>query len=71
MMKSTLSPQVKASRKALAIKSRNASEKKYLEFQTPTPGKGRVQGPTDHNPVMGAFEAEGNEPVLRRSRHVR
>lgn len=63
--------QVEASRKALAMKTAKEQGKAYLDLQTPTPGEGRVAGPTDHHPPMGAFEAEGNEPVLRRSRHVR
>lgn len=64
-------PQQVASRRALEIKKANESAKPYLDKIEATPGEGQVQAPRQPQPVMGAFGAEGNEPVLRRSRHVR
>lgn len=63
--------QAEMSRKVLEMKKAAEVEAPYMELQEATPGDGPVSGPNEHNPVMGAFDAEGYEPVLRRSRHER
>ncbi|WP_373488815.1 hypothetical protein [Blastomonas sp.] len=61
------------SEQALAMKQAGESEgdPEYLGRQTDTPGESRVAAPSDHNPPMGALDAEGHRPVLERSRKVR
>lgn len=70
-MKKDMTPQQEASRRALDLKNSSAPERPYLDLHESAPGEGRVQAPREPQPVSGAFGAEGNEPVLRRSRHVR
>lgn len=65
--------QVRLAEKALKLKQQDAQrdEAEYLERQTDTAGQGRIDGPSDHDPPMGALDAEGHRPVLERSRKVR
>lgn len=70
---SPASDQVRLAEKALKLKQQDAQrdDPDYLERQTDTPDKGRIDGPSDHDPPMGALDAEGHRPVLERSRKVR
>ena len=63
--------QAEMSRKALEMKKVNEVDAEFLTEHEKTTGQGQVQVPNKHNPVMGALDAEGYEPVLRRSRHER
>jgi hypothetical protein len=65
--------QVRLAEKALKLKQQDAQrdEPGYLERQTDTAGQGRIDAPSDHDPPMGALDAEGHRPVLERSRKVR
>ncbi|MDM7956883.1 hypothetical protein [Blastomonas sp.] len=65
--------QTDLSEKALNLKQEGASDAdaEYLQHQTDTAGEGRISGDSDHNPPMGALDAEGHRPVLERSRKVR
>lgn len=65
--------QMRLAEKALKLKEQDAqrSDPEYLDRQTDTPGEGRIAEPGDHNPPMGALDAEGHRPVLERSRKVR
>jgi hypothetical protein len=65
--------QVRLAEKALKLKQQGAQQDDpgYLEHQTDTADMGRIDGPSDHDPPMGALDAEGHRPVLERSRKVR
>mgnify|MGYP000576576160 CR=1 FL=1 len=65
--------QVRLAEKALKLKEQDAQrdDPEYLERQTDTAHQGRIDGPSDHDPPMGALDAEGHRPVLERSRKVR
>lgn len=65
--------QVRLAEKALKLKEQDAQrdDPEYLERQTDTAYQGRIDGPSDHDPPMGALDAEGHRPVLERSRKVR
>jgi hypothetical protein len=65
--------QTRLSEKALKLKQQDEQrdDPEYLTRQTDTPDEGRIAEPSDHNPPMGAFDAEGQRPVLERSRKVR
>jgi hypothetical protein len=65
--------QARLAEKALKLKQQDAQrdDPDYLERQTDTPDQGRIDGPSDHDPPMGALDAEGHRPVLERSRKVR
>jgi hypothetical protein len=65
--------QTELSEKALNLKQQGepTEDAEYLQHQTDTAGEGRISEPSDHNPPMGALEAEGHRPVLERSRKVR
>jgi len=65
--------QVRLAEKALKLKEQDAQrdDPEYLERQTDTADQGRIDGPSDHDPPMGALDAEGHRPVLERSRKVR
>ena len=57
--------------KALQLKQAGEVEPEYLERQTRSAGEGPIGGLNAHEPVMGAFDAEGQRPALERSRKVR
>ncbi len=57
--------------KALQLKRAGESEREYLDRQTQSAGEGPIAGLNAHEPVMGAFDAEGQRPALERSRKVR
>lgn len=65
--------QTELSEKALNLKQEGdtADDAEYLQHQTDTAGEGRISEPSNHNPPMGALDAEGHRPVLERSRKVR
>ncbi|WP_017670155.1 hypothetical protein [Blastomonas sp. AAP53] len=65
--------QSRLAEKALKLKQQDEQREdpEYLARQTDTPDEGRIDEPSDHNPPMGAFDAEGQRPVLERSRKVR
>ena len=65
--------QARLAEKALKLKQQDAQrdDPDYLDRQTDTPDQGRIDGPSDHDPPMGALDAEGHRPVLERSRKVR
>src|SRR3989344_294949 len=65
--------QVRRVEKALKLKQQGAQPDgpDYLEHQTDTADMGRIDGPSDHDPPMGALDAEGHRLVLERSRKVR
>lgn len=65
--------QVRLAEKALKLKQQGAQPDgpDYLEHQTDTADMGRIDGPSDHDPPMGALDAEGHRLVLERSRKVR
>ncbi len=70
---SPASEQTRLSEKALKLKQQDEQrhEPEYLDRQTNTPDEGRIPDASDHNPPMGTFDAEGQRPVLERSRKVR
>jgi len=47
------------------------AEAEYLRHQTDTAAQGRIPEMGSHQPPMGALDAEGQRPVLERSRKVR
>lgn len=57
--------------KALKLKTDNASAQDHLDRQQDTPGVGPIEGRNQNEPVSGALDAEGQRPVLERSRKVR
>ncbi|OZA93202.1 MAG: hypothetical protein B7X57_05780 [Erythrobacter sp. 34-65-8] len=57
--------------KAQALKDKGQGDRAYLERQTPTAGKGAQPTEGSNAPPSGALEAEGQRPVLERSRKVR
>lgn len=65
--------QIELSEKALNLKQQGdpAEDAEYLQHQTDTAGEGRIPDMGDHNLPMGALDAEGQRPVLERSRKVR
>ncbi len=65
--------QTRLSEKALKLKQQDEQRENadYLDRQTDTAHEGRIAEPGDHNPPMGALDAEGHRPVLERSRKVR
>lgn len=67
------SEQTRLSEKALKLKQQDEQRQDadYLDRQTDTLNEGRIAEPGDHNPPMGALDAEGHRPVLERSRKVR
>lgn len=66
-----MTKQKKFAEKALATKASARSKATHLKMQTPTAGDGPLKSLNTHEPVMGAFDAEGHRPVLERSRKVR
>lgn len=65
--------QAQLSEKALNLKQQGdpAGDAEYLQHQTDTADEGRIDEASSHNPPMGALDAEGQRPVLERSRKVR
>lgn len=65
--------QTELSAKALDLKQQGdpVDGAEYLQHQTDTAGEGRIDNLGSHNPPMGALDAEGQRPVLERSRKVR
>lgn len=65
--------QTELSEKALNLKQdgETSDDAEYLQHQTDTAGEGRIPDMGSHNPPMGALDAEGQRPVLERSRKVR
>lgn len=65
--------QTELSAKALDLKQQGdpVDGAEYLQHQTNTAGEGRIDNLGSHNPPMGALDAEGQRPVLERSRKVR
>ncbi len=57
--------------KALKMKQEDASSREYLERQEKTAGDGPISERNREDPVSGALDAEGQRPVLERSRKVR
>lgn len=57
--------------KALGLKTAKAGSQDYLAHQENTPGDGPIAERNQNEPVSGAFDAEGQRPVLERSRKVR
>lgn len=57
--------------RALKMKTENAPEQEHLERQDNHAGEGPIAERNEHEPVSGAFDAEGHRPVLERSRKVR
>ncbi len=57
--------------KALAMKNANATSQDHLDHQEKTAGDGPISERNTHEPVSGALDAEGQRPVLERSRKVR
>ncbi len=57
--------------KALELKNANASAQDHLVHQQDTAGAGPISERNQHEPVSGALDAEGQRPVLERSRKVR
>lgn len=57
--------------RALALKQKGAQDREYLDRQTATAGEGVRPGEGSDAAPSGALEAEGQRPVLERSRKVR
>jgi hypothetical protein len=57
--------------KALEMKNANAPSQDHLDHQEKTAGEGPINERNTHEPVSGAHDAEGQRPVLERSRKVR
>ena len=58
-------------RKAMELKNANAPSQDHLAHQQETAGDGPISERNQHEPVSGALDAEGQRPVLERSRKVR
>lgn len=63
--------QKEIAQKALELKKANAPSQDHLTHQQETPGEGPISELNQHEPVSGAFDAEGQRPALERSRKVR
>lgn len=57
--------------KALKLKTDNAATQEHLDRQEDTAGDGPIAQRNQDEPVSGALDAEGQRPVLERSRKVR
>ncbi|MFN4112940.1 MAG: hypothetical protein ACK4GD_03245 [Sphingomonadaceae bacterium] len=57
--------------RAMALKRSGHKSRDYLKHQSDTPGDGPIADLNQDEPVSGAFDAEGQRPVLERSRKVR
>lgn len=57
--------------KALKLKDEGAPPQDHLDRQDKTAGEGPISDRNREEPVMGALDAEGQRPVLERSRKVR
>lgn len=63
--------QTDIAKKALALKQAGQKSRDYLQRQTAAAADGPIPAPNVQEPVMGALDAEGQRPVLERSRKVR
>lgn len=57
--------------KAQVLKNEGEDQREYVDRQTPTARQGPVATEGNEGPPSGALEAEGQRPVLERSRKVR
>ena len=57
--------------KAMQLKTDNAPAQDHLDRQEDTAGDGPIAERNQNEPVSGAFDAEGQRPVLERSRKAR
>jgi hypothetical protein len=57
--------------KAEKLKKEGAPPREYLERQEDTPGEGMPEKVADEHAARGSLDAEGQRPVLERSRKVR
>lgn len=56
---------------AQKLKKDGAQPREYLERQEDTPGEGMSEQVADEHAARGSLDAEGQRPVLERSRKVR
>ena len=63
--------QKEIAQRAMKLKTDNAPLQDHLVHQQDTPGLGPIAGRNQDEPVSGALDAEGQRPVLERSRKVR
>lgn len=57
--------------KAMQLKADGQASQDHLDHQEDTAGDGPIAARNREEPVMGALDAEGQRPVLERSRKVR
>lgn len=57
--------------KAEKLKKEGAAPREYLERQEDTSGEGMSEKVADEHAARGSLDAEGQRPVLERSRKVR
>lgn len=57
--------------KAMKLKAEGAQPQEHLKRQEDTAGEGPITGRNREDPVEGSLDAEGQRPVLERSRKVR
>ena len=57
--------------KAKKLKEEGAPSREYLQRQEDTPGEGMSEKVADEHAARGSLDAEGQRPVLERSRKVR
>jgi hypothetical protein len=63
--------QAELAQKALKAKQAGEADAPAHPENEPTPGEGAITHPRPDQPPMGALNAEGQRPVLERSRKVR
>ncbi len=57
--------------KAQQLKNKGESDQEYLKHQEDTPNEGMADHQADEHAARGSLDAEGQRPVLERSRKVR
>ncbi len=57
--------------KAMKLKTEGAPVQEHFDHQEKAAGEGPISQRNREEPVSGAFDAEGQRPVLERSRKVR
>ena len=67
----TTPTQADLAQKAMDLKAAGEEAPEWQDRQTDTAGDGPLASRNEHEPVMGAFDAEGQRPALERSRKVR
>lgn len=67
----TKTTQAELAEKALQAKRAAEARAPAHPENQPTPGEGPITHPRPDQPPMGALDAEGQRPVLERSRKVR